>query len=390
MPPEPSSARPPVTAAVIVAAGRGSRVGGPVPKQWRMLGDRPVLAHALAAFAAAPGVGPVVLVLHPDDMARARALGPGPQVLPVAGGATRSASVRAGLEALLPHAPERVLIHDAARPCVSQAVIARVIAALDVHPGAAPALELSDALWTGAGGQVTGTRDRAGLFRAQTPQGFRFAPILAAHRAQAGTDAADDVAVARAAGLDVAIVPGDEANLKITREEDFARAAASMGRKMDIRTGNGFDVHRFGPGDHLWLCGVKLPHDRGLVGHSDADVGMHAVTDAIYGALAAGDIGQHFPPSDPQWKGASSHVFLEHAAGLARARGYVVTHADCTLICEFPKIGPHAAEMRAALARVMGIGVDRVSVKATTSERLGFTGRGEGIAAIATATLVGA
>lgn len=379
--------RPPVTAAILVAAGRGTRVGGDLPKQWRMLRGRPVLAHTLAAFVAAPGIGPVVVVLHPEDMERARALLPDGTLL-AAGGATRSASVRAGLEALLPHAPDRVLIHDAARPCVSQGLIARVLAALEDHVGAAPALELTDALWTGAEGRVTGTRDRAGLFRAQTPQGFHFAPILAAHRAHAGGDAADDVAVARAAGLDVAIVAGEEANLKITREDDFARAAGHMGQDMDIRTGNGFDVHRFGPGDHLWLCGVRIAHPQGLVGHSDADVGMHALTDAIYGALAAGDIGQHFPPSDPQWKGAASHVFLNHAATLARERGFALTHADCTLICEMPKIGPHAAAMRAALAGILRIDPDRVSVKATTSERLGFTGRGEGIAAIATATLV--
>jgi 2-C-methyl-D-erythritol 4-phosphate cytidylyltransferase/2-C-methyl-D-erythritol 2,4-cyclodiphosphate synthase len=234
---------------------------------------------------------------------------------------------------------------------------------------------------------VTGTQDRTGLWRAQTPQGFRFSAILNAHRNHPAP-AADDVEIARRAGLSVAIVPGDEDNLKITREEDFARARRLMGERMDIRLGNGFDVHAFTEGDHVWLCGVKIPHARALSGHSDADVGMHAITDAIYGALAEGDIGVHFPPSDPQWKGAASRIFLGHAVGLAKKKGYRVTGCDCTLICEEPKIAPHAAEMRAALATIMGLPTDRISVKATTSERLGFTGRGEGIAAIATATLV--
>jgi 2-C-methyl-D-erythritol 4-phosphate cytidylyltransferase/2-C-methyl-D-erythritol 2,4-cyclodiphosphate synthase len=231
-------------------------------------------------------------------------------------------------------------------------------------------------------------QDRSGLYRAQTPQGFHFAAILAAHRAATDAAAADDVAIARVAGLKVAIVPGEERNLKITTPEDFARAAQYLEPQMDIRTGNGFDVHKFGPGDHVWLCGVKVPHTHALVGHSDADVGMHAVTDAIYGALGRGDIGQHFPPSDSKWKGAASHIFLEHACALARDLGYRISHADCTLICEFPKVGPHAAAMKAEMARIMGLEPDQLSVKATTSERLGFTGRGEGIAAIATATLV--
>ncbi len=233
----------------------------------------------------------------------------------------------------------------------------------------------------------TGTAPRDGLFRAQTPQGFDFAAILAAHRAHDG-DAADDVEVARAAGIEVAIVPGEERNLKITTADDFARAETFLGGPMDIRTGNGFDVHAFGPGDHVTLCGVRIPFETGLAGHSDADVGMHAVTDAIYGALAMGDIGRHFPPSDPQWKGAASHIFLTHAVDLAGTEGFRITHADVTLICEEPKIGPHAAEMQSEMARIMGIEAGRISVKATTSERLGFTGRGEGIAALATATLV--
>jgi 2-C-methyl-D-erythritol 4-phosphate cytidylyltransferase/2-C-methyl-D-erythritol 2,4-cyclodiphosphate synthase len=282
---------------------------------------------------------------------------------------------------------ERVLIHDAARPFVSDAIIASVVAALDTAQGAAPALPVADALWRAKSGRIAASLSRDGLWRAQTPQGFRFADILAAHRAHP-MDAADDVEVALAAGLDVAIVPGEDQNFKITYPEDFVRAATAMSDGPDVRSGIGYDVHAFAEGDHVWLCGVKVPHERGLLGHSDADVGMHALTDAIYGALAAGDIGRHFPPSDPQWKGADSRVFLEHAVGLARERGYRISNADVTLVCERPKIGPHAAAMTARLAEIMGIAADRVSVKATTSERLGFTGREEGIAGMACVTLV--
>ena len=368
------------TRVIIVAAGRGSRMGGEVPKQWQLLAGRPVLAHALEAFAGLP----VVLVIHPEDRARAASLG----VPLVEGGATRDASVLAGLRALEGLDVTRVLIHDGARPLVSRALIDRLIAALDHHDGAAPALAVSDALWRGEGGRVAGTVDRAGLYRAQTPQAFRFAPILAAHQAHGG-GALDDVQVARAAGLDVAIVEGEESNLKLTYPGDFARAEAILqGRAMDVRVGNGYDVHAFCEGDHVWLCGVNVPHSKGLLGHSDADVGMHALTDAIYGALAEGDIGRHFPPSDPQWKGAASHIFLSHAIKLAADRGFRLGNCDVTLVCERPKIGPHAIEMQAELAQIMGVEPGRVSVKATTSERLGFTGREEGIAAIATATLV--
>ena len=373
------------TAAIIVAAGRGLRAGGEVPKQWQMLAGRPVVAHSLTAFEGMKRV----LVIHPDDRVRAAALG----VALVEGGENRSQSVRNALEALDGADITRVLIHDGARPLVAPTLIERVLAALEAHPGAAPALTVTDALWTGRNGQVTGARDRAGLYRAQTPQGFHFDAILAAHRAFKG-EAADDVEVARAAGLDVAIVAGEEDNLKLTYPGDFARAEAIiMGRAMevrpfDIRTGNGFDVHAFCAGDHVWLCGVKVPHSKGLLGHSDADVGMHALTDAIYGALAEGDIGQHFPPTDPQWKGAASQLFLTHAANLMASRGFRLANADVTLICERPKIGPHALAMRVALAQIMGVEAARISVKATTSERLGFTGREEGIAAMATAALV--
>lgn len=370
------------TAVIIVAAGRGSRMGSETPKQWLPLRGKPVLAHTLAAFAGMR----VVLVIHPDD--RDRAQGLASDALLVEGGASRDASVMAGLLALEGAGVDKVLIHDGARPLVSPALIARLEQALDQSAGAAPALAITDALWRGAAGLVSGTVDRAGLFRAQTPQAFRFAPILAAHRAHPG-GAADDVEVARAAGLDVVIVEGEETNLKLTFPGDFDRAEAILkGREMDVRLGNGYDVHAFCEGDHVWLCGVKLPHGRGLLGHSDADVGMHALTDAIYGALAMGDIGRHFPPSDPQWKGAASHIFLAHAIALARSRGFELGNCDVTLVCERPKIGPHAVEMQAELARIMGVEADRVSVKATTSERLGFTGREEGIAALATATLV--
>ncbi|GAB1380301.1 bifunctional 2-C-methyl-D-erythritol 4-phosphate cytidylyltransferase/2-C-methyl-D-erythritol 2,4-cyclodiphosphate synthase [Pararhodobacter aggregans] len=371
-------------AVILVAAGRGSRMGGGLPKQWRLLAGQPVLAHTVAAFRAA-GLERILLVIHPEDRARAEALG-----LPlVEGGASRSDSVRAALAALASDPPAQVLIHDAARPLVEPSLIAGVLDALATHPAAAPALPVVDALWRGEAGAVAGLQPREGLFRAQTPQGFDFAALSAAYAAHPG-DAADDVAVALAAGLKVAIPPGSERNLKLTYPEDFTRAEQMLAERsaMDIRLGNGFDVHAFTEGDHVWLCGVKVPHTKALLGHSDADVGMHALTDAIYGAMAEGDIGRHFPPSDPQWKGAASHIFLRHAGELARSRGFAISNCDVTLICERPKVGPHAAAMQAALADILGLEPDRVSVKATTSERLGFTGREEGIAAIATATLV--
>lgn len=373
-------------AALIVAAGRGSRAGAGLPKQWRALAGRRVADWTVQAFADHPSIDSITIVHHPDDTAFVAPL-LGGRVRAVHGGATRNASVRAGLESLADTAPDLVLIHDVARPCLPPSVIDAVIAALADAPGAAPALAVTDALWRGDTGQVSGVQDRTGLYRAQTPQGFHYGPLLAAHRAFRG-DAADDVAVARAAGLPVTIVAGHENNLKITHPGDFDRAEDILRGQMDIRLGNGYDVHRFGPGDHVILCGVKIPHGRGLQGHSDADVGMHAVTDALYGALAEGDIGRHFPPSDMQWKGAASEIFLKHAADLARAKGFAISNIDCTLICEYPKVGPHAAAMQAEMARIMGLSPDRVSIKATTSERLGFTGREEGIAAIATAALI--
>ncbi|KIC11294.1 2-C-methyl-D-erythritol 2,4-cyclodiphosphate synthase [Leisingera sp. ANG-M1] len=374
------------TAALIVAAGRGTRAGSGTPKQWRPLKGRRVIDWTMDAFAAA-GVELTVLVLSADDTAAWTEFTGKPGLILAEGGAERAASVLNGLKALEAHDVAKVLIHDAARPCVSSDLIQRVIKTLDQEPAAAPALAVTDALWTGTGNTVTGTQDRNGLFAAQTPQGFRFSEILSAHLAHPG-GAADDVEVARTAGLDVAIVPGEPDNIKITRPEDFARAERILGANMDIRLGNGYDVHRFGPGDSVILCGVEIPHEKTLQGHSDADVGMHAVTDAIYGALARGDIGQHFPPSDPQWKGAASEIFLRHAADLAREMGFTISNVDCTLVCEYPKVGPNAAKMREVMAGILGIDADRVSIKATTSERLGFTGRSEGIAALATAALV--
>lgn len=372
------------TAAVIVAAGRGTRAGGGLPKQWRPLAGRRVADWTLARFKAHPGIDHIVLVIHPDDHAFADGL----EIEVVHGGATRDASVQAGLEALQGHGFNHVLIHDVARAGISDQTITAVLDALRKGAvGAAPALPVTDALWRGSDGKVSGTQSRENLYRAQTPQGFAYDAILAAHRAHPG-GAADDVEVARAAGLDVAIVAGDEGNLKITTPEDFARLDAHLRGRMDIRLGNGFDVHAFEDGDHVTLCGVDIPHDKALKGHSDADVGMHAVTDAIYGALAQGDIGRHFPPSEAEWKGADSAIFLRHAVNLAKEMGFAISNIDCTLICERPKVGPHAAAMTARMSEIMGLDADRISIKATTSEKLGFTGREEGIAALATATLV--
>ncbi|WP_170424428.1 bifunctional 2-C-methyl-D-erythritol 4-phosphate cytidylyltransferase/2-C-methyl-D-erythritol 2,4-cyclodiphosphate synthase [Ruegeria arenilitoris] len=372
------------TAAIIVAAGRGLRAGGGMPKQWRPLAGRRVADWTLDKFRGQ--VDHIALVLSEEDQLAWDEFS-GTDLLLASGGDDRAGSVRNGLAALAGLGVERVLIHDVARPCVTGETIQNVLKALSTYDAAAPGLAVTDALWTGVGAVVTGTQDRSSLFAAQTPQGFRYDAIVAAHAAHPG-GAADDVEVARTAGLDVAIVAGDADNIKITRPEDFARAERILGTDMDVRLGNGYDVHRFGDGDHVILCGVKVPHDRGLQGHSDADVGMHAVTDAIYGALAQGDIGQHFPPSDPQWKGAASEIFLRHAVELAAMMGYDISNVDCTLVCEYPKIGPHAPAMREEMARIMGLRVDQVSVKATTSERLGFTGRSEGIASLATACLV--
>ncbi|WP_204115140.1 bifunctional 2-C-methyl-D-erythritol 4-phosphate cytidylyltransferase/2-C-methyl-D-erythritol 2,4-cyclodiphosphate synthase [Shimia biformata] len=370
-------------AAVIVAAGRGTRAGGGVPKQWQRVAGRRLADHTVAAFLSHPRIDHVIAVVHPDDADESASLG----VDTVHGGATRDASVRAGLEALEGRGFSHVLIHDVARAGVSHAVIDGVIDALAGAEGAAPGIAVTDALWRVDGAHVSGTQDRTGLFRAQTPQGFRLDAILAAHRAHPG-GAADDVEVARTAGIDVVLTPGETRNLKVTTADDFSRLEKELAGDMDVRLGNGYDVHRFGDGTFVTLCGIEVPHERGLQGHSDADVGMHAVTDAIYGALAQGDIGRHFPPSDPKWKGADSAIFLRHAVGLAAEMGYSISNIDCTLVCEQPKIGPYAPAMTTRMSEIMGLAADRISIKATTSERLGFTGREEGIAAIATATLV--
>ncbi|SHG24709.1 bifunctional 2-C-methyl-D-erythritol 4-phosphate cytidylyltransferase/2-C-methyl-D-erythritol 2,4-cyclodiphosphate synthase [Cognatishimia maritima] len=373
------------TAVLIVAAGRGTRAGAGLPKQWRILAGKRVADWTIARFASHPAIDHILLVVNPDDAPHFQSL----DIETVFGGETRDQSVKNGLLALEGRGFGKVLIHDVARATVPAQCIQDVVDALDHALGAAPALPVTDALWRGENGQVKGTQARDGLYRAQTPQGFHFDAILSAHRAHKST-AADDVEVARAAGLEVTITPGAEENLKITTAEDFARAEHILRGHMDIRLGNGYDVHAFEEGDHVILCGVKIPHSKALKGHSDADVGMHAVTDAIYGALAEGDIGRHFPPSEMEWKDVDSAIFLKHAVDLAGQKGFSFSNIDCTLICERPKIGPHADAMRARMAEIMGLSVDRISIKATTSERLGFTGREEGIAAIATATLVSA
>lgn len=375
-------------AALVVAAGRGTRAGDGLPKQYRTVGGAPVLARTLRAILAAPHVTECLAVIHPDDRALYAAAAPeDPRLRPPAlGGAERALSVRAGLEALAADPPDRVLIHDAARPFVSPRVIADVVAALDDHEGALAAIPIVDALWREAGGLCADSPPRAGLWRAQTPQGFRFPAILAAHRANPDPKAADDAAIARAAGLAVKLVESEAENFKITTPRDFARAERQA-MTGEIRTGMGYDVHAFCEGSSVTLCGVEIPFEKSLLGHSDADVAMHALTDALFGAVAEGDIGRWFPPSDPQWKGAASSIFLEKAMERVRARGFRLINADVTLVCERPKIGPHAAAMQARLAAIMGVEPGRVSVKATTSERLGFTGREEGIAAAAVATV---
>lgn len=387
------------TAVLIVAAGRGRRFGAPLPKQYAQLAGKPVLAHTLAGFAAHPDVAHILTVIHPDDadlfdaaLACVRA-GADKILPPVPGGAERQDSVRIGLEALAPLDPARVLIQDGARPFASPGLITRVIAALDRHPAALPCVPVADTLKRvqpeDAQEMVGATVDRAGLMRAQTPQGFRFAEILAAHRAAAGKALTDDAAVAEEAGLAIAVVPGAEDNLKITTQDDLARGEGLMALRLgDVRIGQGFDVHRFGaPGSasEIMLCGVAVPHDAALIGHSDADAGLHALTDALLGALGEGDIGAHFPPDDPQWKGAPSWRFLAHAAELVASRGGMISSCDVTLICERPKIGPHRERMRRRIAEILAVPVDRISVKATTTEGLGFTGRGEGLAAQAAA-----
>ena len=376
-------------AALVVAAGRGHRLGGAVPKQYLPLGGAPILSYSVATLARHAGIGAVQVVIHPDDRELYdRALRGLDLPPPVHGGATRQDSARLGLESLVELNPVNILIHDAVRPFVDAELIDRVLAALDASPGAVPALPVRDTLKRWDGGQITETVDRGGLWRAQTPQGFRFADILAAHRAAASGDLTDDAQVAERAGVSIVLVDGSDDNLKVTSSADLESAERFlMGGLAEVRVGSGFDVHRFTAGDHVMLCGVAVPHDKGLAGHSDADVGLHALTDALLGAIGAGDIGVHFPPQDPRWTNEPSERFLRHAAELVAKAGGRISHVDVTLICERPAIGPHRAAMIARLAAILGLASGRVSVKAKTTEKLGFTGRGEGIAAQATATV---
>ena len=365
------------TAAIVVAAGQGLRAGGAVPKQFAPWRGKPLVRHSVEALVHA-GVARILVVIPAGYETLASAALAELDVEFVTGGATRQDSVAAGLALLAQAPPSAVLIHDAARPGLSPEVIVRLLEALAVSPGAVPVLPVVDSLYRDGSGPVS----RESLHRIQTPQAFRFADILAAHRAWAGPScASDDAEVARAAGLGVALVEGDDALRKVTYAADLQVPARHT------RTGLGYDVHRLAVGEELWLCGVRIEHSHGLSGHSDADVALHALTDAVLGAAVAGDIGDHFPPSDPQWRGAASDRFLAHAVALASEAGYGVGHVDVTIVCEAPRIGPHKAAMRARLAAILGIELGAVSVKATTTERLGFTGRGEGIAAQAVATL---
>jgi 2-C-methyl-D-erythritol 4-phosphate cytidylyltransferase/2-C-methyl-D-erythritol 2,4-cyclodiphosphate synthase len=387
------------TYAVIVAAGRGTRFGGALPKQYLALGGASVLRHAVAAFATHPRITGVQVVIRDEDRALFdEAVGGLAVMPPVPGGAERQDSVRLGLEALVPHDPALVLIHDGARPFPDAALIERIIDALDRAPAAIPGLPVGDTLKRVTDGRVRDTIDRAQLWRAQTPQGFHFQAILGAHREAVGRVLTDDSAVAEAVGMTPLMVLGSEDNLKVTNAQDLAAAERLLAmRTGDIRVGQGFDVHPFEPptlpspasaeSRHVVICGVEIPHGAALVGHSDADVGLHALTDALLGAIGAGDIGMHFSPDDPRWKGAASDRFLGHAAALVRERGGSIAAVDVTVICERPKIAPHRARMVERIAAILGVSPARVSVKATTTERLGFTGRGEGIAAQAVATV---
>jgi len=375
--------------ALIVAAGAGTRLGGEVPKQYLPLGGRAVLRHSVETFLRHPAVSGVRAVISPEHRALYDDAVAGLPILPpVSGGASRQDSVRNGLESLAELRPDRVLIHDAARPFLTADIVDRTLAALDDAPGAVVAVPVTDTLKRGNDGRVAGTVDRIALWRAQTPQAFRYADILAAHRQAKGAAMTDDAAVAEAAGLPVKLVMGADDNFKITTADDLRRAERLVGGGApEFRTGMGYDVHRFTAGDSVTICGVRIAHEQSLEGHSDADVGLHALTDAILGTIGAGDLGSHFPPGDPQWRGADSAQFLSHAAGLVAAKGGRIAHVDVTLICERPKIAPHRAAMITRIATILGLEEGRVSVKATTTEGLGFTGRREGIAAQAVATI---
>jgi 2-C-methyl-D-erythritol 4-phosphate cytidylyltransferase / 2-C-methyl-D-erythritol 2,4-cyclodiphosphate synthase len=383
-------------AAVIVAAGAGLRAGGERPKQYQAIGGKPVLRHTVEAFLRHPGIDQVQVVIGEDHgPLYDEAVGELPLPRPVTGGATRQASVARGLEALRGSTPDLVLIHDGARPFVSASIISHVIAHLDRHVAVVPALPVTDTLKRAKGNVVVETVDRSGLWAVQTPQGFRYDAITQAH-ARAGATAeqvfSDDASIAEWAGMDVALIPGSVDNAKVTSADDIAAADLRMRRDMllalgDIRVGQGFDVHAFGPGDHVTLCGVRIAHKQGLTGHSDADAPLHALTDALLGSIGEGDIGVHFPPSDPQWRGADSAIFLRHAARLIAERSGIIANADLTVVCEAPRISPHVPAMRQRIAEILGLAPDRIAVKATTSEAMGFTGRGEGLVAMATVTV---
>ena len=389
----------PSTAILVVAAGRGMRVGGALPKQYIPLAGRPLLGHTLTRLLAADPAARLLVVIHPDDRplydASTASLGADDRLLPPAhGGAARQDSVRAGLAALaaLPTPPDLVLIHDGARPFPSAGLVSRAKVAATENGAAVPGIAVTDTIKeVDAAARIVATPRREALRAVQTPQAFRLALIHAAHQAAeaAGArDLTDDAAIAEWAGHAVHVFEGDAGNMKVTSPQDVAVAEARLlGECPDIRMGQGYDVHAFGPGDHVWLGGHKVSHSKGLIGHSDADVLSHAITDALYGALGDGDIGSHFPPSDPQWKGADSSIFLAAAADAVRARGGMIAHIDATVVCETPKVGPHRDAIRARIAEVVKLPLDRVAVKATTSERLGFTGREEGIATLAIATV---
>ena len=380
-------------AAIVVAAGHGVRAGGDLPKQFRRLGGDTLLQRALSTFTGVSAVSLVQPVIRPNDLTLVRTLTDGMDILPpVSGGATRQASVRAGLEALEPREPDIVLVHDAARPFATSELIARAIAAAEKTGAAIPGLPVTDTVKRiDQTGTIETTLDRNSIRLVQTPQAFAFPALLKAHRravTHGRDDFTDDAALVEWAGMKVSVFEGEPGNIKLTTPDDFARAEAIQGALLgDVRTGSGFDVHAFGPGDHVTLGGIRIPCDRALTGHSDADVALHALTDAILGALADGDIGTHFPPTDPQWRGASSDRFLFFAVDRVRARGGLIAHLDLTIVCEFPRISAHRDTMRANIARIARIDTERVAVKATTSEKLGFTGRGEGIVAYATATV---
>lgn len=377
-------------ASLIMAAGKGVRAGGGIPKQYKNIAGQPLLRHTLNRFCLLPEIMTVRVIINPEDQTLYREAVTGLHLAPpIAGGDSRQESVRLGLEALAAEPPDLVLIHDAARPIVDTAAIKAVITALNEAEGAISAIPVTDTVKRSQGQDVLKDVPRDGLWRALTPQGFHFQAILQAHRKARGLELTDDAAVAEHSGITVRLTPGNEDNFKITHEEDFARAERLLSHGPRLtRTGMGYDVHRFEAGDAVILCGVEIPYKRKLAGHSDADVGLHALTDAILGAIAQGDIGQHFPPSSPQWKGAASELFLKHAGHLVSALGGEIVNLDVTLICEAPRIAPHRNVMQQRIQQILGLPPGRVSVKATTTEGLGFAGRGEGIAAQAVASVI--